>query len=500
MFILETPTKLRIPPEIPESEARRALKFKSLSALYEFNRFKKNKWYSQEYGQEAYQEKLEQLKKAVEVCLLKQDKNGFYTYSGLTQYLEKYFKMPVVNNISYPKPQLIPFEHPMSKTPRYYQTDGVEKLLEAKHAGVEIGTGLGKSLMIIMLCKKLGLQTLVMSPSLSIANQLYKEFVYYFGKRKVGMFGDGKKKLDKQFTIGIAASLTRIKKDTPAWNYLSQSQVFIVDESHLTPADTLEAVCMGVAANAPYRFFLSATQQRADGSDLLLEGITGPIVYSMTVRQGVDEGFLAKPNFFIHNISNYSTYLNSDYKRMAQKHFWGNTELHKYAAELANKSVGLLDHQVLILIEHVDQFQYLYPHLKYEVGFAHGPLNDSNKGTVDINFQKSKPDELVERFNNRKLPILIGTSCISLGTDIIPVKTLINLQGGASEVKIRQAIGRGTRKTEGKDSFNYHDFYIEMPDSIHLDGELTSIERHALIRRNIFDDVYGTTIWINNHE
>jgi hypothetical protein len=69
-----------------------------------------------------------------------------------------------------------------------------------------------------------------------------------------------------------------MKPGTPAWEKLSKAQVFIADESHMTPAKTLQEVCFGLLKHAPYRFFFSATQMRGDGLGLLLEGIVGKIV------------------------------------------------------------------------------------------------------------------------------------------------------------------------------------------------------------------------------
>lgn len=491
-LIIETPTKLRFDGDFSFEELKPELTFTSRPATFALQRFKKNRWFAGHYGEEAYREKVEELKKAIKVCLLREDDKGYWTYSGLGTYFKERFKYPLINKVTYPEFKLIPYDHTPQYTLRPYQSQGVEKLLEAKHAGVEIGTGLGKSICMEVLCKTMGLQTILMSPTRSIAGQLYRQFVERFGKKYVGMYGDGKKEFNKLFTIGIAASLTRVEKDSDAWKTLSKAKVFIADESHLTPAETLADVCLGLAAQAPYRFFFSGTQLRNDGADMLLDGIVGPIVYHKTVREGVDEGWLAKPKFFMHTVGSPSRIIKKDPIKMNDIHIWKNPQLHILAADLANKSVEVLGHQVLILISHVEQFKFLLPNLRFEVGFAHATLTKDNEIFVDERFRKSNPDELVAKFNAGGLPILIGTDCISLGTDIRPVKTVINLQGGSSEIQLRQSIGRGTRKVEGKDYFNFHDFDIRLDDSLRgEDNSLFSVERHSLIRRKILDRVYG---------
>ena len=81
-------------------------------------------------------------------------------------------------------------------------------------------------------------------------------------------------------------------------------------------------------------------------------------------------------------------------------------------------------------------------------------------------------------------PILIGTSCISTGTDIRSVKTMVYLKGGKSEIEVRQGVGRCTRleKSLAKTACTVVDFDVENIEILH---------RHALARRKIFDDIYG---------
>src|SRR5690606_20836164 len=101
----------------------------------------------------------------------------------------------------------------------------------------------------------------------------------------------------------------------------------------------------------------------------------------------------------------------------------------------------------------------------------------------------SDPEKLVDDFNAGKLPILVGTGCISIGTDIRTPKTLINLQAGVSEIRIRQAIGRGTRRTEDKRWFNYWDFCVKVNNPVNPDYQAIT-HRHALTRAKIFRSVY----------
>jgi superfamily II DNA or RNA helicase len=487
MLVQKTPvyTKIDVSEDLLK-EIKKALSYEDLTAKQTYNRFKKNRWFAYKYGDEAFNQELERLKGTINKNLLLQTKDGFYTYSGVNNLLTKITGTSVVNKVEYPEAELLPWINEPNHQLRYYQKESIEKLLAAKHAGIEIATGLGKTQVVLHIVKNLGLQTLVVAPSTSIAEQIYNLLSYHLGSKKVGRFFDGKKEYKKLITVALPQSLIRIDKNTDVYKKISESKVFLADESHILPCETFKKVCVGIAKNAPYRFSFSATQMRNDGKDLLLEGITGPIVYRMGSRPGVDEGYLAKPCFKIIKTTSDLQNNEQDPNALTRQHLYYNPNVIKKAAQVANSSVKHLNHKVLILIEEVEQFTKLLPYLEYEVGFAHGPLSD-NKSKVPQKYWESNPNELVTSFNNGELPILVGTSCIATGTDILPVKTLIFLMGGKSEIAVKQAIGRGTRKTADKTWFNVVDFDVTNVPLLH---------KHTLERIEIYNDIYPNVEYI----
>jgi superfamily II DNA or RNA helicase len=472
------PSKIRFKSDYEEqlSHIRRFLSFKNKQALFELQKFKNNPWWAKKLRNEDYFERLEELKSKIDICLLMEDEEGYYTYSGLAKDLELRFHCSIINNIKYPEPKLIPWNKSPDKL-RYYQKEAIDNLLEIKHGSVSIATGLGKSLCILYIAKALGLKTLIMSPTDNIAKQLLKDFEMFFGKKYVGFYGDGKKKFDKLFTIGIDDSLTKIKPGSEAWEELSKADVFIADESHLTPANTISSICLGLAAKCKYRFFFSATQIRNDGADTLLKGIIGHIVYEMDLKKGVDEGFLAKPIFKMVEVESDAYSGNSDILKAIRTHVLHNPNIYDFVGKMTNKAVEMGE-QVLILIDQVDQIPYLESRLLHSRDYAFsGPVPKGLSKT----FKKTDPNELVDKFNNGKLKILVGTSCIGLGTNIKPVTTMFLILGGKSEVKFVQAVGRGTRKVNGKESCNIFDFSIT---------NIEEIKRHSDLRESIYNNLY----------
>jgi superfamily II DNA or RNA helicase len=218
---------------------------------------------------------------------------------------------------------------------------------------------------------------------------------------------------------------------------------------------------------------------RNDGRDLLLDGITGPIVYHKTVEEGVREGYLSQPIFRILNIPSASSFESRDANEMTRKHLYYNDAVVEKFGKLVNQAVdsGM---PTVVLIEEVEQFSKLLPFLRHKAGFAHGPLGD-NKAKVPEPYWDSDPFALVEEFNAGKLPILVGTSCISTGTDIKAVKMLIYWQGGKSEIQVKQAIGRTTRLYPGKTFCTVIDAKVY---------NVPVLESHAERRMEIYRELY----------
>lgn len=490
MLVIDTPTTVQLTGfEGTRDVLNSSLTYTDQKANYAYRKAKKSPWLLNKLGEEGFAEHLQDLKAAIrKSLLLETDHGGLYTHSGLAGKIATQFNDEVRNLVFYPKPKLIPWANVPKKEARPYQTEALEKLIDARHGGVEIGTGLGKSFILMLLAKHYGLKTIVMTPSKSIAGQIYNEFVHHFGKKYVGKFFDGKKESQKLFVVAVDRSLTLVAKDSEHWNNLCVTKVFIADESHLCPASTLASVCFGLAASAPYRFFFSGTQLRNDGLDLLLEGITGPIVFEKTVREGVDEGWLAKPIFKMIRTESDVAFGSDDPNENTRAHLYYNPEVNRVAGQIASMAYKRLG-PVLILVEEVEQISHLLPFLREQCGFAHGGLNKDNRDKVPQQFWDSDVDALVEQFNAGKLPILVGTSCISTGTDIKANKATIYLQGGKSEIQVRQGpIGRSTRLHDEKKDCIIYDFDVENIETLH---------RHANERAAIYSDTYDPPQYVS---
>jgi len=276
----------------------------------------------------------------------------------------------------------------------------------------------------------------------------------------------------------------------------------------MCPADTLEKVCTGLLAKATYRFFMSATQTRTDGAELLLKGITGPVVYEKTLQELVDAGFLAKPYWRMVKVPSSHYFSSADPMKMNQQHLLYSPFVLKKAALIINH-LARQGKRILVLIDEMEQFAKLLNLLTVETKLAHGGVTKQNKGKIPEQYWNSDPSALVKAFDNGEFPVLCGTSCISMGTDVRTCEVVVYLQGGTSAVQVPQAVGRGTRRgyqyPDGhrKVDFQFIDFDVVITNDSYDDtgdGEdrpWSIVHRHAMARAKLYHNLYpGNLKWV----
>ena len=354
----------------------------------------------------------------------------------------------------------------------------------------------GKTRIIMELLKRTARKSLIVTPSSAITEQIYDELVKFFGSKYVGQYGNGKKQYKQLFTVATLQALLRLDPNSEIFDALAASEVFIGDEAHCLPPDAFQSVCTGVAAQAPDRFFLSATQLRTDGSQMVLRGITGPIVYKKEYQELVQEGYVARMFFHTFRVPSYGP-LSDDPGKETRTQLYCNPNVNRLAADLANKSVTLLNRPTVMIIEEFKQFLQLKNYLNVPFEFVHGGTSKDVKDVLPQEYWKCDTKGAVERFNEGKIKLLIGTSAISVGVDLRPIQCLMYLQGDSSEVKVRQAIGRGARMPPGKKDCTVIDFNVD-DSQVVLSGSQERVrqgimQRHYLARKVIYDTMGTVT-------
>ena len=506
-------------------------RYKNKSIEFQYKRHMKNRrWPS--YDPVGWKAHGDALREKIERSVMFEEGGEFCVRPGYLPYLKEKFDVEITNKISYPRPRPYPWYKRMDMTPHPYQSESIQRLIEEKHGNVELCTGAGKSLIILMIAQKLGLKTVVMVPSTSIFTEMVERFQHYLGPTSVGMVGDGKKKYGKNFMICISDSLTNLKPGTKEYEEISKADVLLADESHTIPAETLENVCHGVLKDIPYRFFLSGTQTRGDGTERMLQAIIGKTVYKLSTDDAIKGGYICDHSFKILPIDTTDqTFYSQDALEMKRVHFLNNANIASFTAKLANTVAQAKNESTLILIDELSQIVLLTPLLNVPYALATSAddkinivctvlgldktkvkkaikdkpeklevlmnsMTDSQRAMYDI-IKNSDPMDAVEKFNKGEVKVLIGTSCISTGTNIYPTHHTVNWQGGTSEIRTKQgAVGRSVRKL---DNSKFADRHPPKLKSIIYDFNVKGVEqmtRHLKTRVKFYK-ASGTVIeWI----
>ncbi len=141
---------------------------------------------------------------------------------------------------------------------------------------VVLPTGTGKTFLAILAINKTGRPALVVTPTIDLLNQWYGELLVAFDV-PVGLLGGGY--YDIQPLTVTTYDSAHIHLDR--WG--SRFGLLVFDECHHLPGPSYMAAAVG--SLAPYRLGLTATPERTDGQEGVLDGLIGPIVYRREIKE-----------------------------------------------------------------------------------------------------------------------------------------------------------------------------------------------------------------------
>ncbi|HYE15915.1 MAG TPA: DEAD/DEAH box helicase family protein [Pyrinomonadaceae bacterium] len=155
--------------------------------------------------------------------------------------------------------------------PRPYQREAIEEWRQAGSRGVVVlPTGAGKSLVAQMAIERVKRSTLVVVPTIDLMNQWYDLLLSCFDA-EVGLIGGG------YFEVGALTVTTYASAFRFMERLGDRFGLVIFDECHHLPSGVHR--CAAEFSIAPFRLGLTATPERADGGEALLEQLIGPFVF-----------------------------------------------------------------------------------------------------------------------------------------------------------------------------------------------------------------------------
>jgi superfamily II DNA or RNA helicase len=230
-----------------------------------------------------------------------------------------------------------------------------------------------------------------------------------------------------------------------------------------------------------YKLGITATLKRSDGKHKELEELIGPIVYTYTTEDAVNEGVLSK--FEIINIGiDLNTYEMDNYnaytKTIEKDSFDGMFNVMRDRSNpnwlKAVRAVGATSKRKALISNAEAKMQALVEIVKQNKDRKIIVFNETIKMAElerkilkkegfesEIYHSKMKNQDAIERFRNGEVSILISVKSLNEGLDVKDVDVMIRVAGTSQDRDTIQRLGRGLRVVDGKEEAIYYQIYCK---------------------------------------
>ena len=341
-------------------------------------------------------------------------------------------------------------EQEPSPTPNDVQKAALAALDQTRQEGysrgiVVLATGLGKTWLSAFDAKQLGARRILfVAHREEILNQAAETFVRIKPESRVGFYMG--KRRDHSVDI-LCASIQTLGKEVHLERFSRQHfDYIVVDEFHHAAAPTYHRILNYFAPQ--FLLGLTATPDRTDRSDIL-SLCDDNLVYEYPLFDGVRGRFLVPFNYF--GIYDETV----EYREIP----WRNGKFDPNL--LANKlaTIARADHALRIWNQHKQvrtlAFCVSRLHADFMADYFH--RNDVRAASVHGESKISR-GEALESLETGNLDIIFSVDLFNEGVDLPAIDTVLLLRPTESKVLFLQQIGRGLRKSSGKDRLVILDF------------------------------------------
>ncbi|HEY5958245.1 MAG TPA: DEAD/DEAH box helicase family protein [Polyangiaceae bacterium] len=169
----------------------------------------------------------------------------------------------------------------LRREPRPYQTEAIRDWLRARGRGViTLPTGAGKTQVALMAIMDRKRSTLIVVPTLDLVRQWYDELRKAFNT-EIGMVCGGSYDLRPITVTTYDSAHLHVER------FGNQFGLVIFDEVHHLPSASYQLAAK--LSLAPYRLGLTATPERVDGQEAIVDDLVGPIVYRKQIEEFAGE-------------------------------------------------------------------------------------------------------------------------------------------------------------------------------------------------------------------
>lgn len=365
--------------------------------------------------------------------------------------------------------QLLTEEDLSNLSDRQDQVDVIGMVID--HPGgfiVQAPPGWGKSFVIGQICQVLPESRIaVVSPGKDITRTLYNRIKTRVSYKEVGMVGDGENSVSR-ITVCTMESISKLNRNH--WDLL------LFDEVHRAGGPATANSIAEVFHSSKCVGFSASPVGRTDGSDLVVEGLFGPVLYSVHYAEGVERGAVAPIKVLMYKINTCDGMPGATSVERNKYCLWQNVIRNSFIAQLVQGIPA--DEQALIIVdsvEHLLNIRALLPDIQvvfasmskkclkqiYDGTFAKIP-----GVTSDGNMLPAVREQMRKKFEAGELKRAIATGVWNTGVDFTQLSWLIRADGTASDIKSIQTPGRLSRTNDDKTHGVLVDFYDEFDSAL----------------------------------
>ena len=354
--------------------------------------------------------------------------------------------------------------------PRKYQQAALSAWTDHNRLGsVVLPTGSGKTFLAVQAIADAGVSTLIVVPTIDLMNQWHATLTNAFGDQlpdEVGVLGGGSHNVT-DLTVTTYDSAYRYINE-----YGDQFGLLVVDEVHHLPAPTYQQI--PEMTIAPYRLGLTATYERADDQQEVLEDLIGPVVYEENVDDLAGEYLSEYETIHLkvdltpdereqynEEYQIYRDYIDSHdfdiWKEQGYQEFLKRTSydphgrralIAKQRAEaIARTAAKKLDTLDNLLKRHYDDRAIIFT---ANNDFAYDISQEFIVPCITHQTQTEERTEILERFRTGEYSMLVTSQVLDEGIDVPAANVGIILSGSASKRQYAQRLGRILRPTDDR--------------------------------------------------
>jgi superfamily II DNA or RNA helicase len=354
----------------------------------------------------------------------------------------------------------------VTRQPRPYQQAALQAWCEHQGRGVVVlPTGAGKTQVAVMAIDHWRRATLVVVPTLDLVRQWYDQLRTAFGA-EVGVVGGGEYKLAPLTVTTYDSAYLHME------HFGNRFGIVVFDECHHLPSESYAFAARQCLA--PFRLGLTATPERADGKQVWLDELIGPIVYRQSIVE-LSGSYLSEYEVHTLNVhltpeereehdrerAIYTGFLRAQGIRMGSPSGWSDFIMRSASSREGMRAMAAYRRQKELSLAAPAKFELLFELLvthaedrmlifTQDNATAHMISRRFLIPAITHHTKVTERSEILARLASGEYNAVVTSKVLNEGVDVPEANVAVVISGSGSVLEHVQRLGRILRPQSGK--------------------------------------------------